>query len=336
MQCPNCRFENMPEIHACGRCGASLRLATATIDVHPPRAGKRAAWWRSRLLRRAGYGLRDALQGGVPRISPSDIVDVPETPVLLRLAVPGWAQFYFGRRLLGWVLLGGFIAFLMLGVVFIGTQFGSLMLGLAIACHTSSIVDVVNHAAGSVRRRTAVFLACAGVVALVVYLPATWLISRLAVPQVIMQTLPPFDAGDVVLYAPGLRGWPAIGSGDVVLYSPPGVRVALGDHRQLVVRGDRIDRVLATSGQTASWKNGALEIDGQPSNLKPLNPGGCPYSLSVTVPQGTYLILPSSLDATRAAQVAGGPREMSLIPQSQVRGRVFLQSQPLSRFSWIR
>ena len=47
MQCSSCRFENMPGVDVCGRCGSSLRLATAVLDVHPPRARP----WAKRLRR---------------------------------------------------------------------------------------------------------------------------------------------------------------------------------------------------------------------------------------------------------------------------------------------
>ena len=36
-------FENMPGVQTCGRCGASLQLASLAIDVHPPRAGRAAS-----------------------------------------------------------------------------------------------------------------------------------------------------------------------------------------------------------------------------------------------------------------------------------------------------
>src|SRR5215213_6505561 len=40
MQCSSCGFENMPGSEACARCASSLSLATAVMDVHPPRAGR--------------------------------------------------------------------------------------------------------------------------------------------------------------------------------------------------------------------------------------------------------------------------------------------------------
>ena len=46
MQCSNCQFQNMPGVQTCGRCGASLQLASLAIDVHPPRAGRAAKRWR--------------------------------------------------------------------------------------------------------------------------------------------------------------------------------------------------------------------------------------------------------------------------------------------------
>lgn len=42
MQCVNCRFENLPGLAACGRCGASLVLKKSVIAVDPPRAAQRS------------------------------------------------------------------------------------------------------------------------------------------------------------------------------------------------------------------------------------------------------------------------------------------------------
>ena len=46
MQCSNCKFENMPAVTACGRCGATLQVASLPIDVNPPRASEAAKRWR--------------------------------------------------------------------------------------------------------------------------------------------------------------------------------------------------------------------------------------------------------------------------------------------------
>src|SRR5262245_31071590 len=121
MQCPNCRFENMPGVAACGRCGGSLQLTSTAIDVHPPRAGAWAKALRRVSPGRRSYQFRDLLWARIPRLGGDHYADVPEAGILVRLAVPGWAQIYCGRTALGWSLLAGFACFLLVAVVFIGT-----------------------------------------------------------------------------------------------------------------------------------------------------------------------------------------------------------------------
>src|SRR5258708_22213495 len=97
MQCKNCEFENMPGVNACGRCGASLRLATAVIDVHPPRAGR----WSKRidriLPRGLPYRVRDAVNA---MLFHSEVTAgaLPEWSLLLRMVVVGWPPIYMGGQ----------------------------------------------------------------------------------------------------------------------------------------------------------------------------------------------------------------------------------------------
>src|SRR5437660_6889638 len=120
MQCASCRFQNMPGVDVCGRCGSSLRLATAVLDVHPPRARP----WVKRLRRilplsRASVGVRDAAAevSRQLRWTADELrVPVPEAALLLRLVVPGWAHFRCGQRFRGRVYLGLYLALLAVGL----------------------------------------------------------------------------------------------------------------------------------------------------------------------------------------------------------------------------
>lgn len=101
MQCPSCRFENMPGVTQCGRCGAHLRLGSVAvaIDVHPPRASQHAKRWRRRFrtvpslrtpLAEMLQNMRRAVLGGW------EPPDVPAAGVIRRMIVPGWPQIYCG------------------------------------------------------------------------------------------------------------------------------------------------------------------------------------------------------------------------------------------------
>src|SRR5262249_45437087 len=138
MQCSNCRFENMPGVEACGRCGTSLRLATAVLDVHPPRAQpwlKRARRHFLLPLQRGLFGLSRSCTSAAREVSETvnegTPLPVPTWRVLARLVFPGWAHFYCGNSWRGGLFLGAFLTCLLPGLLLWGTQPGSILLGLA-------------------------------------------------------------------------------------------------------------------------------------------------------------------------------------------------------------
>src|SRR5690349_19427402 len=128
MQCPSCRFENMPGLETCGRCGTSLVLAAAAIGVHPPRASRAAKRVRRAVPRRLLYRARDAAVEAQRAITGSIVEDsripLPEPGILPRLIVPGWAHFHTGQRIRGWCFLGAYLPLLLLALTRWGTGLG--------------------------------------------------------------------------------------------------------------------------------------------------------------------------------------------------------------------
>jgi hypothetical protein len=338
MQCRNCQFENMPGVDACGRCGASLRLATAVIDVHPPRAGRWSKRFGRLFPRGVTYRVRDAVTDALPVRPAIPSEYFPEWSVLLRMVVPGWPQLYMGRKGAGRAILFCYALLLLSGVTFIGTISGSILLGLAITCHASSIIDIVTSATVELRTRAIMCAGCIAVVGLVTYVPAGRLVSLVVVPRVIQRNVPPFASGDVVLYTPAGNTWRGLRRGDVVIYEQLPLTVAQpAQHREFRIQGERIDRILAIGGQTAVWDGLHLVVDGISSNLVPLDPAGCHFRLETTVPAGHFLILPSSIDVVAMGAIDHAQLQtLCLVRQENVVGRVFLRQQPLSRFWWVR
>src|SRR5262245_20174802 len=134
MQCSSCRFENMPGLDACGRCGSNLRLATAVLDVEPPRATP----WQKRLRRwlpwssvnQLRYAVRDGKVYAASRLEETGLW-IPEPAILFRLLIPGWAHFFTGQRIRGGLFLGIYLVLLGLGILLWGTTAGGILLGLA-------------------------------------------------------------------------------------------------------------------------------------------------------------------------------------------------------------
>jgi len=257
--------------------------------------------------------------------------------VLLRMLIPGWTQFYVGKVRRGLWFLSLYLAFLLVGALFWGTIFGSIMLGLALTTHLSSIVDIVFSYSEPGVPRIAWILLCWLAIGIVFYWPAGWAVSHLVIPQRIVWDAPPFREGDVILYHPSAYAFSDPAVGDVVLYRIPPTRVTVRTGVGAGVydiQGMRIDRIIAGPGQFVRWNGKELQVDGQPSPWLPLNPSRLPVSLEFQVPPRHYAVLPSTDPI--ASQVAQTEvwRAISLLERRNILGEVWVRHQPLSRF-WI-
>jgi len=334
-QCSSCRFENMPGVGVCGRCGSPLGLQTLAVDVHPPRA----APWSKRLrrwlpFRPVYYGARDAGRA-VAREGWSQLAGRAEAPgpslgVLARLIVPGWAHFHLGQRVHGRSFLGGYLAFLFLGLLLYGSVPGVMFLSLAFSVHVVSCVSILRLGGFYGRAYWGAVAFVFAFLLVAVYLPAGWLVSRAVLSAQIQIDAAPFKLGDVLLYSPFLdrnHDWRA---GDVVVYDQRS-----GYYRQrgnyYIPPGQRIDRILAEPGDTVVWQDGELTVNGQPSLLRPLNPATRLPKLSLKVPTGHYLILPTIVLAHPNDLPAQALHDLILVPAGSIQGRVLLRSYPLTR-----
>ena len=319
-----------------------MRLATAVIDVHPPRAGPLAKRFRQVIPRGPGYyeardamlrtraELADRVASAVPRLPPA--------PVVFRSVIPGWSHFYLGQRLRGHLALWGWLAFLIPGLVWFGTTIGSILLGLAFSVHSSAAMDIIARTLEggvSVGRQMLRGAAVSIVLFAAVYWPAGWLITRVADPHGIAVSTWPFDDGDVVL----VNHLSAPRPGRVVLYQIPTYQqrvIVRHGGRFYNFEGERIDRILARPGDHVRWAEGRLVVNGKPSSLQPLAARWVPGPMEFAVPPGEYLILPST-----TPQIHDDPDQnlwhaMGLVPADDIEGQVYLRSHPLRRFEVIR
>jgi hypothetical protein len=343
MQCASCRFQNIPGVQACGRCGSPLGLATAVLDVHPPRAGR----WRKQVRRllpwgRAAAGAREALRGvgrHAGEFTDFHGLPVPPAGVLLRLPVPGWAHFHLGERSRGWAVVGLYLALLVPALVLMGTVPGSLLLGLAFSVHASSTLSILfRYGAEAVGRALTgvVVLAC---LALGVYVPVGWLVGQVARPVTIQEAGPPLAPDDVLLVNRSAYLFSAPRPGDVVLYQSGGFQIAGGERGPYPVQvagGERIDRILAGPGAEVRWEGGRLFVDGAESPLRPLNPSAAPGVFSAHVPPGSYLIIPTTLPRTNANAPPDVWTRICVVPAQNIEGAVLLRTHPFARFGRLR
>jgi signal peptidase I len=174
-----------------------------------------------------------------------------------------------------------------------------------------------------------------------VYIPAGQLLIRVAAPIEFSIDTPPFKRLDVVL----VNRWAfAVSSprrGDVVLFSPLNTsRLRVADYQLAHAwfafeENQLIDRLIALAGDHVVWDKGTLTVNGAPVTWKPLLFERLPPHLEITVPADRYLIWP-----TTSAAASAGPmpfwKDGSLIPGGDILGGVYLRSNPLSRWWFIR
>jgi hypothetical protein len=339
MQCSNCQFENLPGVLACGRCGALLPVAPMPADECPavdnPAAKRRrwfsGAWWWGRLRGAASYLLAFRV--------PTWASNQPAVPLVLRMVVPGWPQWYSGRAAHGKWMFWLYVGLLLAGLLFLGTPLGSLLLGLALSVHAASVLDIMVATDLDYRTRLVYAFVSMIVLGAVVYYPLGWLLARVAVPHRFAAAAPPFEEGDVVLVNPSAYLWSDPQPGDVVLYEVATQTVEqpgrAGAAATYYLEGDRIDRVIAQAGQKVTCTGEQLSVDGEASRWLPLNPAGLPEQLEMVVPEHCYLVLPTT-DSLSWKYPPEVWRALSIVSREQVRGRVYLRYQPLWRFARIR
>lgn len=323
----------MPGSGRCARCGASLALATAAVNVHPPRAGR-----LSRMappIWRLWHGIGRVGSNAMPTFASHAQGTHFNLPTLLRCIIPGWPQYHRGDWPRAVVYLFSYLFLLLPGIVLSGTWLGSLLLGLAGAMHIVAVCDAMVSAFATPSDRIAFTLVCGAVLCFAIYLPTGWLISRVATPISINATIPPFEQGQVLWYS----RWATPSIGDLVLYTLPQVRTtgraAGGNAANYVFQGDWIGRVIAMPGQTVSMDQGRWFIDGgagqwQPEHGPILNDG-----MSWVVPDGHAFVMPEGLVPAGATIDTGTLQQIFVIPTTRIAGRLYFRSLPLSQMATL-
>lgn len=329
----------MPGSEACGRCGTSLGLATAVMDVHPPRASRLRKRLRKHVpVRKAILGARDAVgAAGATSAIHRAAVAAPWS-LFLRNALPGWAHFYAGQRVRGHLFLWGTLLFLIPGLLMLGTMWGSIWLGLAFSVHSSAALDIVTQSFpdAGMRDRIARSIMVSFLLAVLVYIPIGVAILRVADPTAVQFDIPPFKNGDVVL----INHLTQPRAGQIVMYRIPEQtyeQVRNGHTRYFThFTGERIDRILAEPGDRVVWDSGVLTINGVSSEFRAMNPANVPKRLALTVPANHFLIFPSTTPYVRQTDSESMWKTLSVVPADQLMGHVYFRAHPMSRFSRLR
>ncbi len=180
------------------------------------------------------------------------------------------------------------------------------------------------------------------VLAVLIYAPAGFVLSRMAAPIEYGADVEPFRRLDVILVNRWAYALTAPHRGEVVLYSPMSTS-RLSDGNQFghvqhrFEENEIIDRLIGLPRDRIVWDSGTLSINGTPVDWKPLIPERLPKHLDLTVPEGLYMVLPTtSVGAARAGESVTFWRYGGLVPVGDILGRPYLRVSPLSRFWLIR
>ena len=331
MQCPSCRFENMPGMKKCVRCGGMLDSTMSVINVQPPRASQR------RLRGFDGIGrLWNRLTGRTRKRLGEWQADIDVSVPLITLIWPGWPQHHAGRAWLGRIFSLVFVLSLIPALLTWGSWLSTLLLGLALSAHFSSVIDIVLHTEEG-RQNVGQMFALLGVVIGVIYVPAYLFGQTIAQPVAIEQSLGThLPEGDVLLINRSLVSQILAQPGDVVLYEQEGLAVP-----GYFIRGDWLERVLARGPCRVEYSKQQLKVDGQLVTHRPLV-GQLPEALDLQIPVGNVLIAPPIFvgrpNQEFQAQQLNAPSvfvRLAVVPDQRILGRAVWRTWPLNRWGAI-
>ena len=168
-----------------------------------------------------------------------------------------------------------------------------------------------------------------------VYVPVLWMIYQIAMPMSITMPTRYFKTGDVVW----VRADSSPEAGDLVLYNVPMAGVNVRDARlynlRYQVAGLRINRVVATAGQTVRLEDGQLSINGEVSPWQPASNIFIPAETDIVVRPDCVFVLPEDLLPGQNVQLpADVARQLAIIPEASVRGSLIARTYPPTRIQF--
>lgn len=335
MECPNCSFQNAPGSPCCARCRTSLQLAG--VDIIPPRAartiGSRVRQRAARSQRRVGDRARQFARG----FRRPWMDDVSLASIAWSI-VPGMGHIRGNHAVVGSVLLGMWIALLLVAAGTLGRPVSWMLAFGAISVHSLAITLLLTPVLQRLPAMRRMFLGFAlyGVLFLGIYLPLLRISTRC------MRVLPvsgireglSIQNGDTLLRTSTWTRPEKFGRGDLVAFE-----IAPVNGSGVVVRGGiGVDRIVGTPGDHVVFADGILTINGRPCDAEHATLGKLDDvpTLDVTLGEEEYLILPTSLQWYRhgtplQAAVDDVARQVARVPEFRVLGRVFWRANPLGR-----
>jgi hypothetical protein len=231
-----------------------------------------------------------------------------DSPIGLKMLVPGWPQLCWCQRARGWFFLASFAVSLLVGLWTWGTWQSWGVFGFAFITHAASATDALRQRSFPIDQSRTPLFVVAALLGLLVYFPALFVLSLLAWPG-----FEPEGTGNgflVNLWA-YRRSEPR--QGQWIWMRPP-------PHGE-----PQAARVVAVPGQEVEWSGVSWKIDGQdhaqPAHLRLT---AWPQVCRFRVPPHQILVQPQ---ADGASTHRAGP--LVLVSQDRVIGRAWAQYYPV-------
>jgi hypothetical protein len=253
------------------------------------------------------YGGGDAGRS-LPSVHPRG--PVAWRPLGVQALVPGWAQWSWGQRERGLVLLGSYLSALVVAVFAWGTPVGLAVLTYAFATHAVSTVDAVRQSAFPGAGLWATRFGVSGGLAVGVYAPMLSVATLVAWPGIRSGSS---HEGYLVDCRAFLHAEPS--KDDWVWYRP-------------TPRGEpRIGRVVAGRGQEVEWSDRKLTVNGGPAEVTaPFRSAWPPAAMTYRVPEGHVLVNPWSGPPDGILRPSEG---LVIVDRQQIVGRAWAQLYPV-------
>jgi hypothetical protein len=231
-----------------------------------------------------------------------------DSPIGLRLLLPGMLQCRWGQRQRGWAFFGSFASALLVGLGAWGSPLSWGCLGLAFATHTASVTDVLRQGSFPVYRAKRATLLVSAALALLLYLPVFTVLTVLAWPGV-----EPANTGLGFLVNRFAYRAASPSQGQWIWMHPS----KSGEPRAA--------RVVAISGQEVEWTGQSWKIDGR---LCSLQSGGrlmsWPQTCHFKVPPNKILVEPRD-DGVSTVPIGS----IVLVSPDRIIGRAWAQFYPV-------
>lgn len=346
MQCPSCRFENMPNVETCARCGALLVASRAPAAAFmPPRAGSKKAWYplHSR-FNAAVDGYRDwAIWRAFVALAGNG--NLPPRSALGYTCLslfPGLGHLVDGRKRRGAVAFLGWLALVVIAINVFGTSLTGIAIGLLVGWHAVVIFDAgIRRPLDSIRRRWLVLATILALTAIPYFLIHRWVYLEFDLLRIRQADAAcGLESEDVVLVDRGSYQLRDLARGDVVVFTPTQsgrVRVRGNLYLALNAHGTLVGRIEALSSETFEISETGLHLEPRSFSSVATARPGVPLpreALKLHVPKG-HVLVPVPLQLPRGriddSVVEEIWTKMFMVHPGEVTGKVRMIYQPLSR-----